>query len=49
MREKSDILLDKEGKQTHEFQSGEHQIAVEAVDTQGLDGQDKVKIKVKEK
>ena len=46
---KPDILLDKEGKQTHEFQSGEHQIAVEAVDTQGLDGQDKVKIKVKEK
>ncbi|MCL2131585.1 MAG: site-specific DNA-methyltransferase [Lentimicrobiaceae bacterium] len=44
---KPDILLDKEGKQTHEFQSGEHQIAVEAVDTQGLDAQDKVKIKVK--
>lgn len=28
---------------------GEHHIAVEAVDKQGLDGQDKIKIKVKEK
>ena len=45
---KPDILLDKEGKQRKKFQPGDHHIAVEAVDIQGLDGQDKVKIKVKE-
>ena len=45
---KPDILLDKEGKQKKKFPSGERQIAVEAVDKSGLDGMDKVKIKVKE-
>jgi hypothetical protein len=43
-----EILLDKDGKQVRKFQPGEHHIAVEAVDNKGLDGQDKVKIKVKE-
>ena len=43
---KVDIYLDKEGKQIRKFQPGEHQVAVEAVDTSGLDGQDKVKVKV---
>jgi hypothetical protein len=38
--------LDKDGKQVRKFQPGEHHIAVEAVDKQGLDGQDKVKIKI---
>jgi DNA modification methylase len=46
---KPEILLDKEGKQVRKLQRGEHHIAVEAVDKQGLDGQDKIKIKVKEK
>jgi hypothetical protein len=45
---KADIYLDKEGKQIRKFQPGEHHIAVEAVDKSGLDGTDKVKIKVKE-
>jgi hypothetical protein len=44
---KPDILLDKTGKQKRKFKEGEHQIAVEAVDKQGLSGTDKVKIKVK--
>ena len=46
---KADIYLDKEGKQVRKFQPGEHQIAVEAVDKSGLDGTDKMKLKVKEK
>ena len=45
---KAEVYLDREGKQVRKFQPGEHHIAVEAVDKQGLDGQDKVKIKVKE-
>jgi hypothetical protein len=44
---KPDILLDKEGKQKKKLQPGEHHIAVEAVDKSGLDGTDKVKLKVK--
>jgi hypothetical protein len=40
--------LDKVGKQKKKFNEGEHHIAVEAVDIQGLDGQDKVKINVKD-
>ena len=43
-----EILLDKEGKQKKKFPPGERQIAVEAVDKSGLDGMDKVKIKIKE-
>jgi hypothetical protein len=45
---KPDVYLDKEGKQVRKFQPGEHHIAVEAVDKSGLDGTDKIKIKVKE-
>jgi len=45
---KPDILIDKEGKQKKKFQPGTHQIAVEVVDKQGLDGMDKIKIKVNE-
>jgi DNA modification methylase len=41
-----EIILDKEGKQTRKFEPGEYQIAVEAVDDQGLDAQDKITINV---
>jgi len=45
---KADVYLDKEGKQVREFQqNGEYLVAVEATDKRGLDGMDKVKIKVK--
>lgn len=44
---KADVLFDKTGKQTKKFPDGEHQIAVEAVDREGISGTDKVKIKVK--
>ena len=44
---KADIVLDKEGQQKRKFKEGTHQIAVEAIDKQGFDGMDKVKIKVK--
>jgi len=43
---KADVYLDKEGKQVHKFMSGEHHIAVEAVDKSGLNGMEKIKIKV---
>ncbi|MDR1592326.1 MAG: site-specific DNA-methyltransferase [Prevotellaceae bacterium] len=44
---KPDILIDKEGKQTKKFIEGEHKIAVEAVDKEGISGTDSVEIKVK--
>lgn len=44
---KADVYLDKEGKQVRRFQPGEHHIAVEAVDRNGLDGTDKIKLDVK--
>ena len=45
---KADVYLDKEGKQVRKLKPGEHQIAVEAVDKSGLDGMDKIKLKVNE-
>jgi len=45
---KPDVYLDKEGKQVRKFQPGDHHIAVEAVDKNGLDGIDKIELKVKE-
>jgi hypothetical protein len=45
---KADVYLDKEGKQVRKFQPGEYQIAVEAVDKSGLDGMDKLKLKIKD-
>ena len=45
---KADVYLDKEGKQVRKLKPGKHQIAVEAVDKSGLDGMDKIKLKVKE-
>jgi site-specific DNA-methyltransferase (adenine-specific) len=44
---KADVYLDKEGKQVRSFQPGEHHIAVEAVDKNGMDGTDKIKLDVK--
>jgi hypothetical protein len=44
---KADIILDKEGKQKRKLDEGTHHVAVEAVDKQGFDGSDKVKIEVK--
>jgi DNA modification methylase len=45
---KADVYLDKEGKQVRKLKPGVHQIAVEAVDKCGLDGMDKIKLKVSE-
>jgi len=45
---RADIYLDKEGKQVRKLNPGEHQIAVEVVDKSGLDGMDKIKLKVDE-
>ena len=45
---KPDILIDKEGKQVRKFDPGKYQIAVEAVDKQGLDSTDKIKINVED-
>jgi DNA modification methylase len=46
---KADVMLDKEGKQTRKFAPGEHQIAVEAVNKQGLEGAGKMKLNVNDK
>ena len=41
-----DIMLDKEGKQTHKFKAGTHNIAVKVVDNEGLEALEVVKVKV---
>ncbi|MDR0613673.1 MAG: hypothetical protein LBG45_09425 [Dysgonamonadaceae bacterium] len=46
---RADIIMDKEGILEKKFEEGEHNVAVKAVDKQGLSGMDKVKIKVKDK
>jgi hypothetical protein len=46
---KPDILIDKIGKQKKKLQTGKHHIAVQAIDTKGLSGTDKMKIDVKHK
>jgi site-specific DNA-methyltransferase (adenine-specific) len=43
---KPEVLLDKDGKQVRKFQPGEHLIAVEAVDKNGLEGMDKLELTV---
>ncbi|MBM2816763.1 MAG: hypothetical protein HW421_3525 [Ignavibacteria bacterium] len=43
---KAAIMLDKEGKQTHKFKPGTHNIAVKAVDNEGLEAIEVVKVKV---
>ena len=46
---KADVIMDKKGEQEKKFTEGEHQIAVKAVDKQGLEGVKKLKIKVAKK
>ena len=41
-----DVLLDKQGKQTHKFKTGEYQIAVKVVDNEGLESLEVVKLKI---
>jgi DNA modification methylase len=43
---KASIMLDKEGKQSYKFKPGIHNIAVKAVDNEGLEAIEVVKIKV---
>ncbi|MBM2815255.1 MAG: Mtase protein [Ignavibacteria bacterium] len=43
---RASIMLDKEGKQTHKFKPGTHNIAVKAVDNEGLEAIEVVKVKV---
>jgi len=40
------IMLDKEGTQTHKFEPGQHIIAVKAVDNEGLEAIEVVRVKV---
>jgi hypothetical protein len=40
------IMLDKEGRQTYKFKPGSHSIAVKAVDNDGLEAIEVVKVKV---
>ncbi|MDR1199492.1 MAG: site-specific DNA-methyltransferase [Prevotellaceae bacterium] len=44
---KADIVIDKDGKQVKKFEPGEHSIAVEAVDREGLEGAGELTLKVK--
>jgi hypothetical protein len=46
---KADVIMDKKGEQEKKFTEGEHQIAVKAVDKQGLEGLKEIKIKVTKK
>jgi hypothetical protein len=41
-----EVFFDKEGKQTHSFKAGIHQIAVKVVDNEGLESIEVVKLKV---
>ncbi|MCX6153736.1 MAG: site-specific DNA-methyltransferase [Candidatus Kapabacteria bacterium] len=43
---KASIMLDKEGRQQHKFKPGTHSIAVKAVDNEGLEAIEVVKVKV---
>jgi DNA modification methylase len=42
----SDIMLDRDGKQTHKFKPGYHSIAVKVVDNEGLEALEVVKVKI---
>jgi hypothetical protein len=46
---KADVVIDKDGKQVRKFEPGEHYIAVEAVDKEGLEGSDKHTLTVEDK
>jgi len=43
---KSSVMVDKEGKQTHQFKAGVHTIAVKVVDDEGLESIETIKLKV---
>lgn len=43
---KAQVLLDKQGKQTHKFKPGQHTIAVKVVDNDGLESIETLKLKV---
>jgi site-specific DNA-methyltransferase (adenine-specific) len=45
---KADVLIDKDGKQVRKFEPGEHNIAVEAVDKEGLEGTGELTLTVEE-
>ncbi|MDR1680644.1 MAG: site-specific DNA-methyltransferase [Prevotellaceae bacterium] len=45
---KADVVIDKDGKQVKRFEPGEHSIAVEAVDKEGLEGAGELTLKVNE-
>jgi hypothetical protein len=45
---KADVVIDKDGKQVKRFDPGEHSIAVEAVDREGLGGAGELTLNVKE-
>jgi DNA modification methylase len=44
---KADVVIDRDGKQVKQFEPGEHHIAVEAVDKEGLEGAGELTLKVK--
>ncbi|MDR0724616.1 MAG: site-specific DNA-methyltransferase [Prevotellaceae bacterium] len=43
---KADVVIDRDGKQVKQFEPGEHHIAVEAVDKEGLEGTGDLKFKI---
>ncbi len=43
---KADVMIDKEGKQSHKFKTGAFQIAVKVVDNDGLESLEIIKLKV---
>ncbi|MCX6153860.1 MAG: DNA methyltransferase, partial [Candidatus Kapabacteria bacterium] len=43
---KASIMIDKEGKQTHKYKAGTHSIAVKAIDNEGLEALEVVRVKV---
>ena len=40
------LMVDKDGRQTHQFKAGVHAIAVKAVDNDGLESIETIKLKV---
>ena len=43
---KPTVIIDKEGRQTHRFKPGQHQVAVKVVDDDGLENIEVIKLKV---
>ena len=46
---KANVVLDWDGRQTRAFEAGEHHIAVEAVNAEGLSGRSEMKLQVEKK